>query len=171
MPETDGDEHVRPHARASGTGAARSPAKRRGHPVGGDDPYTATKTSGDLRQRRQFAPIEELDSDGDGVINLDEIVALTFPGDPADVPALPSPTPTATLLPATPTYTPSPTEQATASPAATSTATSGICVGSCNGDDMVAINELVTLVNIALEALSPSACPQGLPGGATGRRR
>lgn len=116
---------------------------------------------------REFASIEALDSDGDGVLNLAEIGALTFPGDPADVPALPSPTPTATLPLATPTPTPSPTELAIASPTATPTGTSGICVGSCNGDDSVAINELVTLVNIALGALSPSACAQGVPGGAT----
>src|SRR5262245_37358943 len=47
-----------------------------------------------------FPPIEGLDSDGDGFANLAEIQALTFPGNPADTPAvLPSPTPTATAFP------------------------------------------------------------------------
>lgn len=33
-----------------------------------------------------FAAIEGLDSDGDGVMNIDEINARTFPGDPNDHP-------------------------------------------------------------------------------------
>lgn len=33
-----------------------------------------------------FSAIEPLDSDGDGYSNIDEILALTFPGDPADTP-------------------------------------------------------------------------------------
>ncbi len=35
---------------------------------------------------RDFASIEGLDSDGDGVSNIDEIVSLTLPGDPGDIP-------------------------------------------------------------------------------------
>lgn len=35
---------------------------------------------------RDFASIEALDSDGDGFTNVEEINALTFPGDPADYP-------------------------------------------------------------------------------------
>jgi hypothetical protein len=35
---------------------------------------------------KDFASIESLDSDGDGFTNLEEINALTFPGDPADYP-------------------------------------------------------------------------------------
>jgi PGF-CTERM protein len=35
---------------------------------------------------RDFASIEGLDSDGDGFTNLEEINALTFPGDPVDYP-------------------------------------------------------------------------------------
>ena len=76
-------------------------------------------------------------------------------------------TPTEPTVTPTPTGTPNPTETATASPTATPTGPAGICVGSCNGDNSVAINELVTLVNIALDALSPSACAEGIPGGAT----
>ena len=55
----------------------------------------------------QFAPIENVDSDGDGYTNLAEIMALTFPGDPADTPA-PLPTATPTPRPATPTATATP---------------------------------------------------------------
>ena len=36
-----------------------------------------------------------------------------------------------------------------------------ICTGSCNGDDQVTINELLVMVNIALENLPPSACVFG----------
>ena len=46
-----------------------------------------------------FAAVEGLDSDGDGFTNIDEIKALTFPGDPADNPdtkAAPKPAPTTT---------------------------------------------------------------------------
>src|SRR3990172_10074439 len=43
------------------------------------------------RNRGDFGAIEGLDSDGDGFTNLAEILALTFPGDPHDMPA---PTPT-----------------------------------------------------------------------------
>lgn len=35
---------------------------------------------------RDFGSIETIDSDGDGFTNLEEINALTFPGDPADYP-------------------------------------------------------------------------------------
>src|SRR5262245_21813276 len=33
------------------------------------------------------------------------------------------------------------------------------CIGDCNGDDRVAVNELVTLVNISLGTLSIESCP------------
>lgn len=38
-------------------------------------------------ENRNFATIEGLDSDGDGALNIDEILALTFPGDASDAPA------------------------------------------------------------------------------------
>lgn len=38
---------------------------------------------------RNFASIEELDSDGDGFTNLEEIEGLTFPGDASDAPDVP----------------------------------------------------------------------------------
>lgn len=40
---------------------------------------------------RNFASIEDLDSDGDGFTNLEEIEALTWPGDSADYPVVSEP--------------------------------------------------------------------------------
>jgi len=40
------------------------------------------------------------------------------------------------------------------------------CVGDCDGGDAVTVNEIITLVNIALGNTEPSACPHGIPGGA-----
>jgi len=55
-----------------------------------------------------FTAIEQMDSDGDGFKNIDEINALTFPGDSASHP--PTPTPTATIIVTpTPVLTPTPT--------------------------------------------------------------
>jgi hypothetical protein len=74
----------------------------------------------------------------------------------------PQPTPTPT-----PTEIPGATETATEVPTATVTPAPEVCVGNCNGDDSVSVDELVTLVGIALDTLSPSACAKGLPAGAS----
>ena len=39
-----------------------------------------------------------------------------------------------------------------------------LCVGDCDGDGEVAINEIITLVNIALGRAHLESCPNGLPG-------
>ena len=39
------------------------------------------------------------------------------------------------------------------------------CVGDCGGTSTVAVNDLITLVNIALGNAPPSACPHGVPSG------
>ncbi len=39
------------------------------------------------------------------------------------------------------------------------------CVGDCDGSGVVAVNELVILVNIDLGSADASACPEGIPGG------
>jgi polymorphic membrane protein len=39
------------------------------------------------------------------------------------------------------------------------------CVGDCNGTGSATIDELITLVNIALGTAQPSACPHGIPSG------
>ncbi len=43
---------------------------------------------------KDFAGIEGQDSDGDGFTNIEEIMALTFPGDASSKPSVPTPTPT-----------------------------------------------------------------------------
>src|SRR5262249_38145413 len=60
----------------------------------------------------------------------------------------------------TPTATP-PGGTAAAAPAGTGSATvgPGACVGDCNGDHQVAVNEMVTGVNIALGSAPISQCP------------
>lgn len=95
------------------------------------------------RSTTAFGPIEALDSDGDGFTNLQEIMALTFPGDPSDAPLpntptatafQPGPTATATQVPPTATQVPPTSTQvpptatqmpptATGLPPATATAT------------------------------------------------
>ena len=40
-----------------------------------------------------------------------------------------------------------------------------VCVGDCGGTATVAINDLITLVNIALGTAQPSTCPHGVPSG------
>lgn len=64
-----------------------------------------------LASNRDFGVIEGLDSDGDGYSNLAEILALSFPGNPADIPV--QPTPTNTPFPPMP---PTPTPTATQVP-------------------------------------------------------
>jgi hypothetical protein len=45
------------------------------------------------------------------------------------------------------------------------TPSESMCVGDCNGDGQVIVNELITLVDIALGSAQPSSCPDGLPSG------
>ncbi len=45
------------------------------------------------------------------------------------------------------------------------TSTPRPCVGDCDGSRDVSINELITMVNIALGTAQPSACPDGIPSG------
>lgn len=88
------------------------------------------------RSTTAFGPIEALDSDGDGFTNIQEIMALTFPGNPGDFPVAntptatafqPGPTATATQVPPTATQVPPTATQvpptATGVPLATATAT------------------------------------------------
>jgi hypothetical protein len=65
-----------------------------------------------------FEAIEPYDSDGDGWSNLDELLALTNPGDPYDRPGSPTPRPTETVEP---THTPTPTIPPTDTPTSTDT--------------------------------------------------
>lgn len=59
----------------------------------------------------------------------------------------------------TPTDTPTPTLPPTATP----TPTPSACIGDCNGDSHVRINEIITMVDVALGATPISACEAGNP--------
>lgn len=75
----------------------------------------------------------------------------------------PPPTNTPTVTPTiTITHTPAPTATSTPTPTPTPspTATAGrSCVGNCNGDGEVTVDEIIKGVNIALGSLSIDACP------------
>jgi hypothetical protein len=51
-------------------------------------------------------------------------------------------------------------------PTPTPTPTVGACVGDCDGNGAVVVNEIIALVNIALGNAQPSTCPHGIPNGA-----
>jgi hypothetical protein len=70
-------------------------------------------------------------------------------------------TPTPTMRPPT---TPTPTN--TSPVLSTPTQPPQGCAGDCDNDDHVTIDELLTLVNIALSHAQPSVCPHGIPIGA-----
>jgi hypothetical protein len=59
-----------------------------------------------------------------------------------------------------------PTHTATITASLTPTASPPLpCIGDCNGNDLVNVDELVTMVNIGLG--NPGVCPNGVPAGAT----
>jgi hypothetical protein len=80
-----------------------------------------------------------------------------------------TPTSTSTMTPTvTDTPTPSPSATVTGTPTVTATATltatptvAPPCVGDCGGDGQVTVDELVTMVNIALGNVSVSTCAAG----------
>ena len=41
-----------------------------------------------------------------------------------------------------------------------------VCVGDCNGNGQVSVDEVLTLVNVALGNADATACPNGIPSGA-----
>lgn len=88
---------------------------------------------------------------------LDLVVAGSGP---TETPGSETPQPTATP---TPTQTQGPNETPTDSPTATPTATPPICIGNCNGDGSVTVDELIVMVGITLDTVPRSACAEGLP--------
>jgi hypothetical protein len=74
---------------------------------------------------------------------------------------------TPTSTPAS-TSTPTATVTATRTPTATLTPTPTVvpCVSDCNGDGQVTVNEILTMVNIALGNADATACQNGIPSGA-----
>ena len=93
----------------------------------------------------------------------------TFMASPSFTPTrTPTRTPTATVPPPltvtrsrTPTQTPTATRTATPTRTPTPTSISPGCVGDCGHDGAVAVDELITMVNIALGHLLPSDCELG----------
>jgi hypothetical protein len=82
-----------------------------------------------------------LDRDGDGFFDRDELDAGSDPGDASDTPfGLPTPTPTA-------------------GPTPTPTRVTPRCVGDCNRDASVTIDELIIGVNVAQGMQPLSTCP------------
>lgn len=82
------------------------------------------------------------------------------PSQTATVPPTATPTITATSAPTTTdTSAPSPTATATATASASPTPPTAACPGDCNGNGEVAVNELITGVNIALGNSTVDACP------------
>ncbi len=77
---------------------------------------------------------------------------------------------TPTMTPPVPTSTPTIVATATSSPPPGDTATPSptpiLCVGDCNGDGNVTVDEILTLVNIALGNTPASDCSAGVPNGA-----
>ena len=64
--------------------------------------------------------------------------------------------------------TPAPTDTPTPTPANTPSASAPptpVCTGDCGGTHVVAVDDVITLVNIALGDAQPSACPLGVPNG------
>ena len=55
---------------------------------------------------------------------------------------------------------------AAANPTPTPTPPPVACIGSCDGDAEVTVNEITTLVNITLGDADASACESGIPTGA-----
>ncbi len=77
-----------------------------------------------------------------------------------------TPTPTHTLIPTPtplPTHTPSATQTTATLSAPTATQSpspsAGPCIGDCNDDHSVTVDEIMTLASIALGTASPAACP------------
>ncbi len=107
---------------------------------------------------------EPLDT-GAGVRGVCVPGAATVPSPTPEV-GSPSPTPTPSPLPPGPTATPSelpPTETPTAT-----TPTPGGCTGDCDGNHLVAANEIIQLVQFAQGlATDLSGCPHGIPAGIT----
>lgn len=88
--------------------------------------------------------------DSGGYVGSFDVALAGLPA--SDVTPIPSATATENADTSTPTPTSTPVVQ---------------CPGDCNGDDRVAIDELVTLVDTALGSTPASACAEGIPTGAS----
>jgi len=159
--------------------------------VGGLPPYVVAVTGGALPDGMTLDPATGVLSGTPTVTGLfrftiraedgaTDVVEAAFElsvggaGTPTDTPSatateVETPTPSATATQTatvTDTATPTPTATTTETATPSSTPTRPPCAGDCDGGGSVAIDELVTLVNIALGTAAPEACPSGIPAGA-----
>jgi hypothetical protein len=99
------------------------------------------------------APVDNLDQRGYGRPGVGEtncsIGAYEYNGQPSSEPT------------ATATETPVPTSSPTSTPTAVPTPTVVSCVGDCNGDGQVTVDEILTMVNIALGNTPIASCEAG----------
>ena len=120
--------------------------------VGGDFPFTVEATDANSNRVSQTYSLHIA-----GAANASTPTASPTP------PATPAPTNTPTAPPTVAT-TQTPGHVSTPTPTATRPAAG--CVGSCDGNTEVTVNEIITLVNITLGNADPSACQEGIPPGA-----
>ncbi|HVM97189.1 MAG TPA: dockerin type I repeat-containing protein [Candidatus Acidoferrales bacterium] len=112
-------------------------------------------------------------TNNDACDNLKHCIGIPIPTPTSEIPT-PEPTPTAsataTVTPAatvtatetaTETATPTSTSLPTVAATPTATVTPKPCLGDCNGDNEVTIDELLQMVRIALGEASVDACPAG----------
>lgn len=92
---------------------------------------------------------------GDSVMAGPDQTDINFTFGDENVPGTPSPTPTPTI-----TSPPTKTASATLSPTPRPTPTPGPCIGDCNHDGKVTVDELIRGVNIALGNLPLDQCPE-----------
>jgi hypothetical protein len=102
------------------------------HPDKPTDPCNANGSES------KFGPVG-LDNDGNGLYDLN---------DPACLVGVVTPTATVTVTPTPP-------------PGGTPSATPAVCEGDCNGDHQVTVDEILSMVNIALGNANISTCPAG----------
>ena len=132
------------------------------------NPYGQAYKNGGRNLASSLTNIESLDSDGDGFTNIQEIKALTFPGDATDHPtALPSPTATntATKVPATATATASATQ---VGPTATKPSATATNTQAPTKTQAATATKAATQKSTATKSVSPSKTSVSrTPGAAT----
>ena len=106
----------------------------------------------------KFERIEDLDSDRDGFTNVEELLALTFPGDPQDFPtdapaqAPATPTPGPPTATPTPTHTPTPIHTPSPTPTATPTHTPEPITSRVSHDPALMLMVAIGVIGVVLWA-------------------
>lgn len=120
------------------------------------NPYGAAYSNGGRGQASSLTNINNVDSDGDGFSNLQEITAHTYPGDALDFPMTPSATPTTV-----------PTATATTAPSATATATT-VPTATQPNPTATAVNPTATAVGPTATLVGPTATKPAVTATKTG---